>query len=491
MVKSELFDLVNSLTKSEKRYIRMYAEQSASDKNYMELFDKLEGCKYENGFDERSFKEKNKNEKFLKHYAFNKHYLYNFIIKCLVSYNAENSVDAKLHQMIMQCKILFEKTLYSQYFRSIKKAKEYAYKHERWGYFLQILDMEKIIIKKDEIQGEKSKLIYNEAMEALRNLNDIFELGLLAANAHHNYRVYGIVRDEKQQEYLKKILSHPTLKSPERFTSRPKETYYRIQEVVYDTTAEYEKKLEAQLNRYDTVKKTPNAFKGLILNYDTDVLLSVIDSSLNLERFEEVERYLADYKKVLVKKGADADDVEIMTSLIEFRLFMKKGEVGKAKRYIPALEKILIKFHNKMLIDTELTIRYQIVKYYIMSGDYKTALKKANALMSHDYITKRTDYESYLKILNLIIHFELKNYDLLKYLLVSTYRFLYKRKKLFGLELLILEFIRKLPEIKNDDDLRFSFKQFSRRLNELKLDTFEKNAFEYFDFSGWLKNKII
>lgn len=492
-VNSELYDLILTLTKSEKRYIRLYAENSGSGKIYMELFDRMEKfkpAKVAEGFDENRFKEQSKDEKFLKHYAFNKHYLYNLIIKCLVSYNEETSADAKLHRMIMQCKILFNKALYRQYFRSIKKAKDYALKYERLGYYLQILDMERIIIKKDEIQGNKSETIYNEAAQALQQLQNSFELGVIAARAYNNYRTLGVIRDEQQGKLVKKLLEQPALRSPDKLTSRSKETYYRIQEVIYDTTAEYDKKLEAQLNRYDTVQQDAYAFKGMVINYESDTLVSILDSLITLEKFTEAEDYLAAYKKSLVTSGVDADDIEIMSALIEFRLFVKKNEIIKAKKLVPVLEKILVKFNNKMLIDTELTIRYSLVKFSITSGDHKTSLKKINSLMAHDYIVKRPDYEAYLKILNLIIHFELKNYDLLKYLILSTYRFLSKRKKLYGLELVILEFIRKLPEVKDESDLNFNFIQFYKRLEELKKDNYEKNAFEYFDFAEWVKNKI-
>jgi hypothetical protein len=131
-----------------------------------------------------------------------------------------------------------------------------------------------------------------------------------------------------------------------------------------------------------------------------------------------------------------------------------------------------------------------LVKYYILIKDFQKALISVNALIAHPFISKRADYESYLKILNLIIHFELGNYALLRYLIISAYRFLYKRNKLYRLEMVILEFIRKLPQVKNEDDLSFNFMKFRQQLSELRSDNYEKNAFEYFDFLAWIDEKI-
>lgn len=483
----DLFELLKSLNKHEKRYIRLYSSKQEGSKIYLQLFDALDKAKI---FDEKLFRKQNSKEKFIKHYSFNKHYLYSLIIKCLAAYNSEKSVDAKIHSMIMQCKILFEKTLYSQYFRSIEKAKKYALKHERFGYLLQILEMEKIIIKKEEIQGLKSEQLYNEAHSALNNLADIFELSRVAANALYIYRTYGILRDEGQAGIISGLLKDPILnKDPADFSCKSREAFYRVHEIISDIKADFPAKLQAQLSRYRQVTANPFPFKDYIINYDKDTLAAVIDSMLALGRLDDAEEYFKIYKNLFVKNKSDLDDLEITSAIIDYRINTKKGDLGRLKNIIPVFENILVKYENKMLIDTELALRYNIVKYYISAGEFKKALTWANALMAHPLLHKRADYESYLRILNLLIHFELKNYELLKYLLISTYRFLYRRKKLFRLEMLVLEFIRRLPGIKNDDDLTFNFRLFQKRLTELKKDNYEKNAFEYFDFLSWVNEK--
>lgn len=171
-------------------------------------------------------------------------------------------------------------------------------------------------------------------------------------------------------------------------------------------------------------------------------------------------------------------------------IYLKRGEIKKAVKLIPVLENILEKYRNKILIDIELSIMFTIVKCYIADSSYQKALISANRLMHHPLLDKREDLESYLKIVYLIIHFELKNYELLKHLIISTYRYLYKRKKLFKAEMLVLDFIRKLPKVESDDDLKFLFVKFRKGLLAVKKDKYEKNAFEYFDLLEWANSKI-
>ena len=209
-----------------------------------------------------------------------------------------------------------------------------------------------------------------------------------------------------------------------------------------------------------------------------------------LGRTEEAEKYLS---RITEMRGQNEDAVSAMdhniaAAFIEFRILLKKGQVKSAAAKIPKLYELLSIYQNKILVDTELSILFNIVKCWMLEGNFPEALRAANFLMSHPLLDKRADYESYLRIMNLIIHFEMKNYELLRYLIISTYRFLSKREKLYRLEMLVLEFIRKLPEVKNDDDLAFSFELFKKKLIVLKKDRYERNAFEYFDFLSWVES---
>lgn len=486
--RNELFDLVHSLSKSEKRYIKLCAESGSGERIYVQLFDAIEKTKVNN---ERHFKKRFEGSVFLKNYAFNKNYLYAFIIKCLVNYNNEKSIDSKIHFMIMQCKILFNKELYRQYFKSIEKVKKFSLKHERYGYYLQVLDMEKIIIKKEEIQSGKSEKIYIEATEAIRHMKNLFQYSLTSGRLLSYYRRHGIQREEGSDVFIQKIIKNKLISKPLiSLTPKERDSYYRIMELINDIKGNYSGMLEAQSQRLKIIQDNPEPFKDNIINYYHDVLSSTIDSSLRLNRLNDALKYINLYKKEKFTNNPELGDFEIITVLSEFLLNVKSSEYEKAGKHIPRLENILLKYEGKILIDTELTIRYNIVKFFILKKDFEQARQSLNALVIHPYINKRTDYESYLKILNLIIHFELGNYELLKYLIISTYRYLRKRKKIYRLEQLIIEFIRKLAVIESEEDLKFEFRQLMKKMETISKDQYEKNAFEYFNFIEWVEGKL-
>ena len=62
---TELFDLVKSLTKSEKRFFKLTSSLQSGEKNYLKIFDHIEKQK---NYDEEELKHEFRNETFVKHF---------------------------------------------------------------------------------------------------------------------------------------------------------------------------------------------------------------------------------------------------------------------------------------------------------------------------------------------------------------------------------------------------------------------------------------
>ena len=487
--KPELFELIKSLSRNEKRYFKLYASSQKGIRNYIKLFNAIE--RQEN-YDEAKIKKLFGEEKFILQIGFTKNYLYNLIIRSLVNYNNYNSVDSKIHSMISQSKILFDKALFRQYFKTIQKVKKLCLKYERYGYLLQVLDMEKMIIKKEEVLEGKADAIYNEAVEAMKNLKPMFTFTQIAGNLMAGYREHGVVRSENFNSEINEVLGSRVMNiSPADLCSRAKESYYRVHEIVCGINGDYPGLLNALENRLKAVNESPEPFEDYIIRFPVDIISAMAETCLKLNRIDEAERYLSQIEGYYPENKSDEVDYNIFTVFTKFRILFKKGLFTEAAGLISQIELLLIQNEGRILIDMELSIKFEIIKFYVMVKDFNAALPRANELMNHALIDKRGDYENYLKVIYIIIHFELGNYELLKYLLISAYRFLLKRRKLYKLESVILEFIKKLPGLKNEEGLEYLFHSFRKRLEELKKDKYERNAFEYFDFLKWIDARNI
>ena len=70
---TELFSLIKSLTKSEKRFFKLNSSLQSGDKNYLKLFDYIEK---QNSYNEEKLKNNFKGEKFILHLPSEKNHLY-------------------------------------------------------------------------------------------------------------------------------------------------------------------------------------------------------------------------------------------------------------------------------------------------------------------------------------------------------------------------------------------------------------------------------
>ena len=103
---THLFDLVKSLTKAQKRYIRVQAGPKGKD--YLDLMDALLA---QTVYDEQKLIKDNSTSKFIKYLAVNKQYLYELLLKYLAQFGEKSIVS--------------ESKLVRRYFSAEKPAIEY------------------------------------------------------------------------------------------------------------------------------------------------------------------------------------------------------------------------------------------------------------------------------------------------------------------------------------------------------------------------------
>ena len=106
---SLLFDLIQSLTVSEKRYVKVFTARYKGDKNYLRLFDAINKQEV---YDEAALLKKFRKEKFTRQINYTKNSLYNLILKSLQAYH-DKSIETQLSDYSQQVEILYHKGLYA------------------------------------------------------------------------------------------------------------------------------------------------------------------------------------------------------------------------------------------------------------------------------------------------------------------------------------------------------------------------------------------
>ncbi|MFM7726445.1 MAG: hypothetical protein ACKO7B_07070, partial [Flavobacteriales bacterium] len=133
---SELFELIKTLTKSEKRFFKLQSSLQSGDKNYVRLFDVIDGM---DAYDEDVVKKTFKGEKFINHLPSEKNHLYKLILKSLRGYYSETSVASGLKQDIKNIEILYNKGLFGECIKFIERAKKIATRYEKFYYLFELI----------------------------------------------------------------------------------------------------------------------------------------------------------------------------------------------------------------------------------------------------------------------------------------------------------------------------------------------------------------
>jgi hypothetical protein len=125
----------------------------------------------------------------------------------------------------------------------------------------------------------------------------------------------------------------------------------------------------------------------------------------------------------------------------------------------------------------------------MMLGQYTAALERLVPLLNtSDQL--RPEIQTWARLLQMMIHYEQGNIELIPYLWRSIYRALRKRNALYRFERILLGFLRGLVDIHNDGDLRRAFGTLRDELGVLANDPYESETVTLFNAVLWLEKKL-
>lgn len=487
-----LFELIKSMTKSEKRYFQLSSALQSGTKNYMKLYLELESMSVrKEEYDEKRIKEKFKNEKFIRQLTFTKNYLTESLLKSLLNYKAESTVDSRISLLISQAQICYEKALYPVFFRLTARAAEQCKTYERYTLYLRVLELEKVIIIKKYPNAEDEHKLFEEERRTLDVLQNLAGYDSAVSELTTLYRERGRARDDSAFAVIRKIESLEIMQSEESaLCCIAKERYYFILQLIADLKGDLEKMYTLALKRLDIMKNSPEPFEDRLFNHIHDAIMYILLLAPRLGKTIKTEMYT----DLLKEHAGNSDSDRINLFLIMSTLKLIYLDVNRSEKVavneINAITEGLNKHKGKIDSNFEILIYNLLAKICISRGDYESANKFLNILLNHPEINIRKDIETYAKILNLLVHYELGNLDLLEHLIKSTYRYLIRRKGLHRFENIVLKFLRKLSSVNDSAQLKEQLELLNQEIIELKKDPYEMNALLYFDLPKWIEQKL-
>ncbi len=175
---SALFDLIKSMTPTEKRYFNLnHATNTDKVYGYVFLFSLIEKMKI---YDEDKLKKQlEKEKKETKNLGFRKNHLYKLLLESLSKLYRNSGSEEEVVTLIQQTKILLDKRLFSQAEKLIRKADKICEKYDLIEYQILLMKWRKIMMLHMENSGVSEMLSLelenNEIQHLIQRESEVFE----------------------------------------------------------------------------------------------------------------------------------------------------------------------------------------------------------------------------------------------------------------------------------------------------------------------------
>lgn len=487
----ELFQLIHSLNKSEKRLFKLHVKRisGSEDLKILALFDALEGM---GEYDEDKLLRKNPSIQ--KQQLSNmKAYLYKQILSSLA--HTSPDIETQLAEQIINARLLYNKGLYMQALKILEKAKAMARLHNQSTYRLQALIFEKKIEAMHitrSIEGRAEKL-WNESSEVNRRVQVLSQLSGFALQLYSWYIQNGHARDEKDENALKAYFNANLPDCELCYMDFYERLYY------YQAYTWYTFILQDLLGFYRFSQKWVDLFEESREMKDTESiqyvkgLHNLSTAHFVLSNYKKFDEVLLQFENFAASEAGQKDTNTQIQAFIYLQIALLNkhfmhGSFTKGLSLVPYIEEKIEEY--RLHIDTHriLIFYYKIACLYFGSGNNEKAIDYLNLIINRKP-DLRIDLHCYSRLLHLIAHFELGNYELVEYLIKSVYRFMAKMKSLNIVEEEIFGFLRNSFN-SNPSEIIKEFRPLKEKLEVLSGNPLATRSFMYLDIIGWLESKI-
>lgn len=491
---TELFDLIKSLSKSEKRFFKLHSALQSGDKNYLRIFDAVD---HQKAYDEEALKKVFAKETFIRHLPSEKNHLYKLILKALRSYHSESSVSGILKQEIKNIEILYQKALYVECNKLLHRAKRIAKENERFYYWFELLNWEKMLLEEAYESGEFTKdldALIEEERDVIEKLRNLAAYHILYSKINYVFRSGGYVRTDEEHAMVEEISEHPLIKGKNTALSRRAATIcFYTQGFCQWAKRDWRTSLE-KFQRVVQILDSDPAIKADLPKRYIRAVHYIINAEIELRDLESAKKNIERMRALTGEPGFTGFNIDtqvfVASYICELRLLDRGGEhvkaVELADEVIAGMERLGDRLHK----ENELEFCFALACVYFGAGKMNKALFWLNKVLNENEPTLRQDIFMYARVFNLVVHYELGNYDLLEYISRSTQRFLNKKHRAHAVETLLIESIKKLARTTEPTLRKELFASFHKQLIELVKDPGESMVLKYFDLLSWAESHV-
>ncbi len=488
-----LFQLIQSLEKSEKRHFKLYIKRSSAkeDLKIIQLFDALDKLpEYDEKFLMKKLSPITKPQ-----LANLKTHLYKQVLASLRLLKSTENIDLQLSEHLDFARVLYNKGLKPQALKMLEKAKELAKANHKYNYLAQVISLEKKIetLHITRSSQEKTDLLAAEALEISEHIDSVVRLSNLALQLYRWYIKNGHARNLADEEDVRNFFNSNLPVNAHEVTDFYEKLYLYQSYCWYGFIRQDFLMYYRYSRKWIDLYQEQELMKTVEIGHYIKGMHNLLNAHFDLRNYQQFETTLRDFEDFAKTPVANLHDnfrihtfIYINGAKINQHLMM--GTFADGLKLVPYVVEKLDEY--SLYIDKHriMVFNYKIASMYFGNGDYSTSIDYLQNLI-HGNIDMRIDLQCYARLLHLMAHYEMGNYDIIESLIKSVYRFMARMKNLTVVEEEMFRFLRTSFAI-SPRKLKPELEKFLHKIKHLEKNRYETRAFAYLDVISWLESKV-
>lgn len=415
MAYNKLSRLLGTLTQSEIRFFRQYAQRHITTGKaiYLKLFDLLLDADH---LPESEIRKKLSNKMSQRDYNSCKNYLYDLLLKTLVIQREETSLYARMLKELSAVEVLNDRELMDDAKMKLRKIRAATQSNDLYCLALTASWFEELMMRSTGYTLSSS----SEVEERQQNLKELaaqikaqFDLGALFAS-YANLNRSGLLKSEEEQ-HLRNLFSDPLLSNEGDYTLPSNNRLFWVMKMV---EARYfgDKELSYDYIRriFEITAKFPPNFFYHEANWIFSHYLMILHQ-MEKKDFQGALDTLGKLRSIQPQSKQNRYLQFRLTFQIQLMMLAFQRKHKECLEAISNYESQAKELRGNAFNINEYRIYQSIIGYLMGAGLYKESLGFINTILNDRHSRKRgTPYQLYARVMNLIVHYELGNLDTLE-----------------------------------------------------------------------------
>ena len=492
---TDIYTLVDQLSKTERRFFDLDARKHVvgEENNYFKLYQLIRQKNIDKDESVLGFSEYG----FVRYLSTAKVQLLQQLLNSLARYDlATNSFEQqkrKLHQV----QILLSKGLITKAKSLLKRTQKTIEDYEFFVLIPEVIMLQQKIITQSGYANQSSSDLENVVKMGdnwwveMQNYNEYW---LLFSKIYKIHLEQGSKKGKNSKEKLQILFDDKMLLKVDTAMSISAKILFlqlkALQSFIENNpkgAAHFNQEILTLLERQPKILETnPQRYLSVLNNYVIDCLLLNEKSKFKagLNRLRELPGLKA-YKKLPNTKV----NVFRLSYQLELNSNISAGRFYENKNILPIIEEGLMSFKKDLTEAQNITFYYLLTYAYLAMGEFNQSLDWSTKIINETSEKVGSDLQASARLLNLIAHYELGNFELLEYAITNVRRYHKRREKLYKLESLILSALSALIR-SLDADRPEIFEKLRTELVQLRKENKDVNLFNNFNYPVWVTSKV-